>query len=139
LGRGGRHLGDAGHQWLDPRRAGRARWNLLHPTNRRARATSKPACPTIRDPVVAATDYMKLYAEQLRPFIPRHYLVLGTDGFGRSDTRAKLRQHFEVDRHYVAVAALKLLAEEGALPVAKVQRPSSDTASMPTSPIPLNV
>jgi pyruvate dehydrogenase E1 component len=67
--------------------------------------------------VVAATDYLKLYAEQLRPFIPRRYFVLGTDGFGRSDTRVRLRRHFEVDRYHIAVAALKVLADDGALPV----------------------
>ena len=97
------------------------RWNLLHP-EQPPRVPYVTACLDGHPgPVVAATDYMRMYAEQLRPFIHRHYSVLGTDGFGRSDTRAKLRQHFEVDRHYVAVAALKLLAEEGALPVAKVR------------------
>ena len=73
-------------------------------------------------PVVASTDYMKAYAEQIRPFIPkgRTYKVLGTDGFGRSDFRSKLREHFEVNRHYIVVAALKALSEEGTVPVAKV-------------------
>jgi pyruvate dehydrogenase E1 component len=74
------------------------------------------------DPVIASTDYMKAYAEQIRPFMPkgRTYRVLGTDGFGRSDFRSKLREHFEVNRHYIVVAALKSLADDGALPVAKV-------------------
>jgi pyruvate dehydrogenase E1 component len=65
---------------------------------------------------------MKLFAEQIRPFLPkgRAYHVLGTDGFGRSDFRARLREHFEVDRHFVVVAALKSLAEEGAIPLKKV-------------------
>jgi pyruvate dehydrogenase E1 component len=73
-------------------------------------------------PVVASTDYLKAYAEQIRPFIPkgRTYKVLGTDGFGRSDFRSKLREHFEVNRHYIVVAALKALSEEGAVPVDKV-------------------
>ena len=73
-------------------------------------------------PVVASTDYMKNYAEQIRPFIPkgRSYKVLGTDGFGRSDFRSKLREHFEINRHYIVVAALKALAEEGKVPAAKV-------------------
>jgi pyruvate dehydrogenase E1 component len=73
-------------------------------------------------PVVASTDYMKSYAEQIRAFIPpgRAYRVLGTDGFGRSDFRSKLREHFEINRHYIAVAALKALADEGTLPAAKV-------------------
>jgi pyruvate dehydrogenase E1 component len=65
---------------------------------------------------------MKAYAEQIRPFIPkdRTYKVLGTDGFGRSDFRSKLREHFEVNRHYIVVAALKALSEEGKVPVAQV-------------------
>jgi pyruvate dehydrogenase E1 component len=73
-------------------------------------------------PVVASTDYMKAYAEQIRPFIPkgRSYKVLGTDGFGRSDFRSKLREHFEVNRHYIVVAALKALSEDGAVPVSQV-------------------
>ena len=73
-------------------------------------------------PVIASTDYMKNYAEQIRAFVPRGraYKVLGTDGFGRSDFRGRLREHFEVNRHYVVVAALKALADEGALPAAKV-------------------
>jgi pyruvate dehydrogenase E1 component len=73
-------------------------------------------------PVVASTDYMKAYAEQIRPFIPkgRTFKVLGTDGFGRSDFRSKLREHFEINRHYIVVAALKALSEEGSVPVARV-------------------
>ncbi len=65
---------------------------------------------------------MKNYADQIRAFIPkgRAYVVLGTDGFGRSDFRSKLREHFEVNRHYIVVAALKALADEGAVPAAKV-------------------
>ena len=64
------------------------------------------------DPVVAATDYMRSYADQIRAFVPGTYKVLGTDGFGRSDYRAKLREFFEVDRRFIAVAALKALADE---------------------------
>jgi pyruvate dehydrogenase E1 component len=73
-------------------------------------------------PVVASTDYIKAYTEQIRPYLPkgRTYKVLGTDGFGRSDFRSKLREHFEVNRHYIVVAALKALSEEGAVPTAKV-------------------
>ena len=71
-------------------------------------------------PIVAATDYMKLYADQIREFIPGKYRVLGTDGFGRSDTREKLRHFFEVDRFYITVAALKVLAEEGVIPTQRV-------------------
>jgi pyruvate dehydrogenase E1 component len=98
------------------------RYNLLHPTD----AAKVPFATTQLDPytgpVVASTDYMKAYAEQIRPFIPkgRSYKVLGTDGFGRSDFRSKLREHFEVNRHYIVVAALKALSEDGMLPATKV-------------------
>jgi pyruvate dehydrogenase E1 component len=97
------------------------RYNLLHPTE-------TPRVPFVGQqlekhagPVVASTDYMKAYAEQIRPFIPkgRTYKVLGTDGFGRSDFRSKLREHFEVNRHYIVLAALKALADDGAVPAAK--------------------
>jgi pyruvate dehydrogenase E1 component len=98
------------------------RWNLLHPTERpRVPFVTQQLEPYV-GPVVASTDYMKEYADQIRAFIPRgrSYKVLGTDGFGRSDFRYKLREHFEVNRHYIVVAALKALSEEGTLPVAKV-------------------
>jgi pyruvate dehydrogenase E1 component len=71
-------------------------------------------------PVVAATDYVRAFAEQIRPYVNRRYVVLGTDGFGRSDTRDQLRKFFEVDRHHVTVAALKALADDGTIPAAKV-------------------
>ena len=91
------------------------RWNLLHPTEppRQSYVTS---CLAERSgPVVAATDYMKAFADGIRPFVPRRYHVLGTDGFGRSDYRRALRSFFEVDRHHVTVAALHSLAQEGAV------------------------
>ena len=89
------------------------RWNLLHPTEA-PRQTYVETCLAGRGgPVIAATDYMRLFADQIRPYVPGRYKVLGTDGFGRSDYRKKLRHFFEVDRHWVAVAALKALAEEG--------------------------
>ena len=61
---------------------------------------------------MAATDYMKIFADQIREFVPGRYKVLGTDGFGRSDTREQLRQFFEVDRYYITIAALEALAED---------------------------
>ena len=90
------------------------RWNMLHPTE-------TPRVPYVAQvmndkPAVAATDYMKLFAEQIRAYVPaKHYHVLGTDGFGRSDSRANLRDHFEVDAHHVVVAALHVLAQEGSV------------------------
>ena len=68
-----------------------------------------------KGPVIAATDYVRLFADQIRPYVPRRYVVLGTDGFGRSDTRAKLRHFFEVDRYWITLAALSALADEGVL------------------------
>ena len=98
------------------------RYNLLHPleTPRVGFVGQQLAGST--GPVIASTDYMKAYAEQIRPFIPkgRTYKVLGTDGFGRSDFRSKLREHFEVNRHYIVVATLKALSEDGTVPAAKV-------------------
>ncbi|KWT69312.1 Pyruvate dehydrogenase E1 component [Hyphomicrobium sulfonivorans] len=93
------------------------RWNLLNPEG-------KPRMPYLTrliaergsSAVIAATDYTRAFAEQIRAFVPNSYRVLGTDGFGRSDYRHKLRFHFEVDRHFVAVSALKALAEENRIP-----------------------
>jgi pyruvate dehydrogenase E1 component len=98
------------------------RHNLLHPTDAPKLSFVEQQLAGHAGPVIASTDYMKNYAEQIRPFIPkgRTYKVLGTDGFGRSDFRSKLREHFEINRHYIVVAALKALSEEGALPAKKV-------------------
>jgi pyruvate dehydrogenase E1 component len=91
------------------------RWNLLHPTLPRRRSYVETVMEGHAGPVVAATDYMRSYAEQVRSLVPRRFEVLGTDGFGRSDYRVKLRKFFEVNRHFVAVAALKALADDGVL------------------------
>ena len=89
------------------------RWNMLHPEER-PRKSHVTRCLEGRDgPVIASTDYMKAFADGIRPYVPGRYKVLGTDGFGRSDYRRKLRSFFEIDRHYVTVAALKALADEG--------------------------
>jgi pyruvate dehydrogenase E1 component len=89
------------------------RWNMLHPTEAPRKSHVETSLGGRDGPVIAATDYMRLFADQIRPYVPGRYRVLGTDGFGRSDYRRKLRHFFEVDRHWVAVAALKALAEEG--------------------------
>jgi pyruvate dehydrogenase E1 component len=96
------------------------RWSLLHPMEA-PRKSWVQTCLSDRDgPVVAATDYMKSFADGIRAFVPRRYRVLGTDGFGRSDYRSRLRTFFEVDRHFVTLAALKALADDGTLPPATV-------------------
>ena len=91
------------------------RWNLLHPEATPRKPYVTECLDKHAGPVVAATDYIKTFAEQIRPFVPRErvYRVLGTDGFGRSDSRAKLREFFEVNRHFVTIAALKALADQG--------------------------
>jgi pyruvate dehydrogenase E1 component len=116
-----------------------ARWNMLN-------ATAKPklshveACLKDRQgPVIAATDYVRAFAEQIRGFISQRYVVLGTDGFGRSDTREKLRGFFEVDRYYVTIAALKALADEGALPAAKAAEAAKKYGIDPAKPAPWTV
>ncbi|MBK6853665.1 MAG: pyruvate dehydrogenase (acetyl-transferring), homodimeric type [Burkholderiales bacterium] len=97
------------------------RQNLLDPTASVVPFVTQQLAPHT-GPVIASTDYMKNYAEQIRAFIPKGqaYKVLGTDGFGRSDFRSKLREHFEINRHFIVVAALRALADDGKVPVAKV-------------------
>jgi len=115
------------------------RWNLLHP-EQTPRLSYVGHCLKGHDgPVVAASDYMRLYADQIRPHVGRRYLCLGADGFGRSDTRKRLRRFFEVDRHYVAVAALKALADEGRVPVARVSQAIEKYGVDPDKPNPMYV
>jgi pyruvate dehydrogenase E1 component len=115
------------------------RWNLLHPAAP-ARMSYVGACLKDRlGPVVAATDYMKVFADQIREFVPGRYKVLGTDGFGRSDTRQRLRQFFEVDRYYVTVAALKALAEEGRVAAETVEQAIVKFGIDPDKPNPVTV
>jgi len=115
------------------------RENMLNPTAKAKvpHATAKLEGTT--GPVVAATDYVRAYADQIRACVGRRYVVLGTDGFGRSDTREKLRGFFEVDRFYVTVAALKALADEGALPASKVGDAMKKYGLDPAKPAPWTV
>ena len=89
------------------------RWNLLHPDEKRRESFVSESLGPHGGPVIAATDYTRLYVDQIRPYVSRRFVALGTDGYGRSDVRAKLRDFFEVDRRWVTVAALKALADEG--------------------------
>jgi pyruvate dehydrogenase E1 component len=115
------------------------RWNTLHP--------GEPACTNHvqqclrgrKGPVIAATDYMKIYPDQIREWVPARYRVLGTDGFGRSDTRAKLREFFEVNRYWITVAALKALADDGAIPAARVNEAMKRYDIDPAKPNPVTV
>jgi len=96
------------------------RWNMLHPTEPARLPFVTQKLQDHAGPVIAATDYIRNYAEQIRAYVPSRYTVLGTDGFGRSDSRENLRKFFEVDRHHVVVAALSALAQEGKIDRARV-------------------
>jgi pyruvate dehydrogenase E1 component len=89
------------------------RWNRLHPTEPQRQSYVEECLAGRKGPAIASTDYIRTFADQIRQFVPGRYVALGTDGFGRSDYRVALRRFFEVDRHHVAVAALKALADEG--------------------------
>ncbi|QOK91632.1 pyruvate dehydrogenase (acetyl-transferring), homodimeric type [Ralstonia pseudosolanacearum] len=116
-----------------------ARWNLLHPTDAQRESHVEKMLKGVRGPVIASTDYVRTFAEQIRAFVPRRYVVLGTDGFGRSDTREKLRHFFEVDRYWVTVASLKALADEGVLPREKVAEALKKYNLDPNKPNPMTV
>ena len=115
------------------------RWNMLHP-DAKPRVSYIEQCLAGREgPVIAASDYMKSFADQIRPFVPQRYVVLGTDGFGRSDTRKQLRKFLEVDRYYISVAALKALADVGMIPIAKVNEAIKKYDIDPDRPDPVTV
>ncbi|WP_025771586.1 pyruvate dehydrogenase (acetyl-transferring), homodimeric type [Thioalkalivibrio sp. HK1] len=123
------------------RREGMAveRWNRLHPEEP-ARLCHLERCLASRSgPVVAASDYMRLFADQIRPWVHRRFVALGTDGFGRSDRRSQLRRFFEVDRFHVALAALKALADEGEIEVSLVREAIAKYEIDPRSPDPWTV
>ena len=116
-----------------------ARWNLLHP-GEKPRLPHVSAClAETRGPVIAATDYIRVFAEQIRSLVPRHYTVLGTDGFGRSDTREKLRHFFEVDRYWITLAALSALVEDGQMKKEKAAEAIKKYGLDPNKPNPVKV
>ncbi len=115
------------------------RWNRLHPEEAPRPSYVAQCLEGRQGPVVAASDYVKLFADQIRPLVDRHYVALGTDGYGRSDVRAKLRRFFEVDRFHVAVAALKALADEGVVPAARVSEAIRKYEINPDAPDPITV
>ena len=115
------------------------RENMMNPTAKPKVPHASAMLEGTAGPVIAATDYMRAYADQIRACVGRRYVVLGTDGFGRSDTREKLRRFFEVDRFYVTVAALKALADEGALPASKAADAMKKYGLDPGKPAPWTV
>jgi pyruvate dehydrogenase E1 component len=117
-----------------------SRWNMLHPESEPRLSYVEQCLKDRTGPVVAATDYMKVFVDQIRDFVPtRNFVALGTDGFGRSDTRKALRGFFEVDRNYVAVAALKALADQELLPQSKVSQAIQQFGLDPEKPDPTTV
>lgn len=115
------------------------RWNMLHPSEEKKVSYVESLLDDSSIPTLAATDYMKIYADQIREFVPGSYTVLGTDGFGRSDTRAQLRKFFEVNRYYIVVAALKALADEGSIPAKTVDDAIKKYEIDPDKPDPTTV
>jgi pyruvate dehydrogenase E1 component len=115
------------------------RWNLLHPGETPRRSWVEQCLGGRDGPVVAATDYIRMFADQIRPFVRQRYRVLGTDGFGRSDYRKKLRHFFEVDRHWVTLAALESLALDGVVPAARVGEAIRKYGIDPDKPNPAKV
>jgi len=115
------------------------RWNAMHPQQTPRTCYVEQCLKGRKGPVIAATDYIKLHADSIRAFLPARYRVLGTDGFGRSDTRAKLRHFFEVNRYWIAVHALRALAEDGALPAAKAAEAMKKYDLDPEKPNPVTV
>jgi pyruvate dehydrogenase E1 component len=94
----------------------------LHPDDPQRESWVEQCLSASSGPIIASTDYMRTVGDLIRPWVPRRYTVLGTDGFGRSDTRAALRNFFEVDRFHVAIAALKALADDGVIDRAQVKQ-----------------
>jgi pyruvate dehydrogenase E1 component len=115
------------------------RWNMLHPDQAPRKSYLERSLAAVSGPFVAATDYMRIVADQIRPWIPGRYAVLGTDGYGRSDSRAALREFFEVDRNYIVVAALKALADDGSLDPKTVAKAIDALGIDPSKPNPVTV
>jgi len=115
------------------------RWNMLHPGEKPRRSYVERTLGSHGGPFVAATDYMRIVPDQVRAWVPGRYVVLGTDGYGRSDSRAALRDHFEVDRRHVALAALKALSDDGALDAATVRKAVTALGIDPERPNPVTL
>jgi pyruvate dehydrogenase E1 component len=115
------------------------RWNLLHPGEPQRVPYVKQLFKDREGPVVAATDYIRTVPDQIRQWVSGRYVTLGTDGYGRSDSRAQLRKHFEVDRNYIAIAALRALADEGKVDKATLAKAMKNLAIDPTKPDPWKI
>ena len=115
------------------------RWNRLHPTDAPRVPYLTAQLSKSTGPFIAVTDYQKAYTDQIREFVPGRFTVLGTDGFGRSDTRRQLRRHFEVSREHIVLATLTALMEEGELDVNIVERAMSELEINTDKPNPMRL
>ena len=115
------------------------RWNLLNPDKPSKRSHLEKSLSKHRVPTVAVSDYVKMVSEQIGPYVPGPYYSLGTDGFGRSETREALREFFEVDRHYIVLTAVRALAIEGVLNMDTVEKVMKKYNLDPEKPSPINV
>ena len=116
------------------------RWSLMHPDRPKATSYLEDILGGMPGPIIAATDNMKVVADQVRQFLPgKHFVALGTDGYGRSDRRTELRRFFEVNRHYIVLASLKALADEGKIAVAQVAEAMEKYGIDPEKPNPMTV
>jgi pyruvate dehydrogenase E1 component len=115
------------------------RWNMLHPAETVRVPYVQQLLQGREGPVIAATDYLRTVPDQIRQWVGGRYVTLGTDGYGRSDSRAALRKHFEVDRNFIAVAALKSLADEGKFDQQAVMHAMGSSGVDPSKPVPWKV
>ena len=115
------------------------RWNLTHPTEKQKQSHLDKNFSKNNVPTIAVSDYVKMLAEQIAPYVPGSFYSLGTDGFGRSDTRANLRRFFEIDRYYIVLTALRALANEGAINMSKVEEAMKKYNIDPEKPNPITV
>jgi len=115
------------------------RWNQLHPTKKARRSYLETQLQGRKGPVIVSTDYIRAYAEQIREFVASRFVSLGTDGFGRSDTRENLRIFFEVNRYYIVIAALKALSDDGEIDSKVVQQAIAKYGIDPEKPNPVTV
>ena len=112
------------------------RWNMLHPSEKPKVSYVEQCLQDQTGPVIAATDYMKSYSDQIREFVPSRFVALGTDGYGRSDDRQQLRDHFEVNHGYIVVAALSALLEDGSIDAEVVNKAIKQFNIDPEKPSP---
>ena len=115
------------------------RWNLMHPTSKQKKSHVEKCLNKNKTPIVAVSDYVKMVSEQISPFVTSKYYSLGTDGFGRSDTRENLRRFFEVDRYYIVLNSIRALVDNGHFEIKIIDKVIKKYNLDPEKPNPINV